>query len=668
MIVNKRSFSFLLVAGLLAVTSSKAQYFNYSALGSSWETGDSEGLAKKYVKKDDLKDETHVIYESNIRLVYEWDEEEERPKVEEEGEITVLSLLDYSSFYDGLFQDDNTTVDYVYGVKESGSSYSLSLYKRSYESESIFHQDGEYVGFGLPSYYSTFGEVMKYKYQKTYSDLKYLTKTYFQRDEFVREGKVEIWIPDWMDVEVLSQNFVGYGLKRTVKENVKWDEDFEEDDRGEEKYTVITIEYEDLDPQVVESGSQGYTYYMPHVIHIHKGYEYDDEEVQLFASVADLYGWYKSLVDNLTIEPTDEIKNIVDELMEGATNDEEKLRRVFYWIQDNVRYIAFEDGIAGFQPEDAEKVCSYRYGDCKGMANLAKVMLTYAGFDARLTWIGTRHIAYTYDIPTLAVDNHMICCVLLNGKKIFIDPTEEYVALNDYAHRIQGRQVLIENGDTFMLDRVPEFTAERNRKSKVKQLSIQNGTLTGKASEEYNGESKLSILRGYSMVRNQSKEDAIISFLNDDNKNLDISNIKLPDFENRDIPVKFSYDFTLANNLQKVNDKYLLQLDFDQEFYYFDFEKDRKTAYEFSAKYSLDNIYELQVPAGFKVDHIPANVEIEKEGYTFKLIYQLKGNTLSLTKKIEISDTVVDLNDMKEWNEDIATLRASYDDYVILSK
>jgi len=662
-----RHISLPLLLALL-VSGAHGQYYNYYSTGSSWETGDSEGLAKKYIKKDDLKDQSHVVYESNIRLVYEWDEEEDRPKVEEEGEITVLSLLDYASFYDGLFQDDNTSVDYVYGVNESGSSYSLSLYKRSYESSSIFHQDGEYVGFGLPSYYSTFGEVMKYKYQVTYNDPKYLTKTYFQRDEFVREGKVEIWIPKWMDVEILSQNFVGYGLKRTVKENVKWDEDFEEEDRGDEKYTVITIEYEDLDPQVVESGSQGYTYYMPHVVHIHKSYEYDDEKEQLFASVADLYGWYKSLVDNLTAEPTDEIKAIVDGLMEGVTDDEEKLRKVFYWIQNNVRYIAFEDGIAGFQPEDAEKVCAYRYGDCKGMANLAKVMLTYAGFDARLTWIGTRHIAYSYDIPTLAVDNHMICCVMLNGKKYFIDPTEEYVALNDYAHRIQGRQVLIENGDSFILDRVPEFTAERNKKSKVKNLKIANGKITGKATEEYNGESKISILRGYSMVRNQSKEDAITSFLNDDNKNLDITNIKLPDFENRDIPVKFSYDFTLANNLQAVGDKYLLQIDYDQEFYYFDFDKDRETAYEFNSKFYLDNTYTLQVPGGFKVEHMPTNVSIEKEGYTFIMTYVKKGNTITLYKKIVISDTVVDLKDMKEWNEDIAALRASYDDYVILSK
>ena len=72
-------------------------------------------------------------------------------------------------------------------------------------------------------------------------------------------------------------------------------------------------------------------------------------------------------------------------------------------------------------------------------------MLTIAGFDARLTWIGTSDLPYAYSLPSLVVDNHMICTVILNGKKYFLDGMEEYIALSDYAQRIQGKQVLIED-------------------------------------------------------------------------------------------------------------------------------------------------------------------------------------------------------------------------------
>ena len=75
------------------------------------------------------------------------------------------------------------------------------------------------------------------------------------------------------------------------------------------------------------------------------------------------------------------------------------------------------------------------------MANLLKAMLIEAGFDARLTWIGTKRIAYDYSTPSLAVDNHMICSLVKDGEIIFLDGTEKFNSLGEYANRIQGKQV-----------------------------------------------------------------------------------------------------------------------------------------------------------------------------------------------------------------------------------
>ncbi|MEI9945443.1 MAG: hypothetical protein WDN26_14655 [Chitinophagaceae bacterium] len=45
------------------------------------------------------------------------------------------------------------------------------------------------------------------------------------------------------------------------------------------------------------------------------------------------------------------------------------------------------------------------------------------------------------------------------GKKYFLDATETNIGFDEYAERIQGRQVLIENGDSYMLERVPPCSA-----------------------------------------------------------------------------------------------------------------------------------------------------------------------------------------------------------------
>ena len=53
--------------------------------------------------------------------------------------------------------------------------------------------------------------------------------------------------------------------------------------------------------------------------------------------------------------------------------------------------------------------------------------------------------------------------MIAGGKRYFLDGTENFIALNDYAQRIQGKQVLIEDGKNYIIDKIPDFSAERNK-------------------------------------------------------------------------------------------------------------------------------------------------------------------------------------------------------------
>ncbi len=641
--------------------------FSQSNETNAWETANSASDAKYYQEVEEFRNEDHLIYESRVRVFYEWDKINKQPKAEIEGEITVLCLSDFIAYYDGLFQDDDIKVDYIYGVNSKDQSYSLQTFKKSYESSSIFHQDGEFVSFALSGDDSETGKVMKYKYQTTYSDLKYLTKLYLQKGHFIKNGLIEIWIPQWMNADIIGFNLDSQFVIQSIEKDVRWAEEYEKTDRGEHKYTVYKFDIKDLDERVSEYRSQGSTYYMPHLLFINKSYDYRGNKKDVFPDLNGLYAWYRSLVKDLNIEPSDEIKQIVDELNAKAKSDEEKLKNIFYWIQDNIRYIAFEDGIAGFKPEEANNVCKNRYGDCKGMANLAKVMLTYSGIDARLTWLGTRHIAYSYDYPTLSVDNHMICTVFLNGKTYYIDATEEYVALDDYATRIQGRQVLIENGDSFLLQVVPEFKAVHNKVIRTKSMRINGKSLVGNANEEHHGESRLNIIRNYNYIENHDKRDALMSFLNDDDKNLNILNLTSSDFSDREDIVKFSYDFSVNNNVIAFDDEIMIQPDFEQEFYNFKF-NDRKTNYEFGSKYYLENKVEIEIPKGYRIEHIPSSYKGGIEGFDFEITYEAIGDKVIYSKKIVFEKLVIDKTLFENWNKEMSALQKQYDDYLVLKE
>ena len=88
----------------------------------------------------------------------------------------------------------------------------------------------------------------------------------------------------------------------------------------------------------------------------------------LFESVKDLYAWYRSICDSTGNDATT-LKNKVNELTAGKKTDIEKIESIFYWVQDNIRYIAYEDGYSGYVPASAQDVLAKKYGDCKGMLN-----------------------------------------------------------------------------------------------------------------------------------------------------------------------------------------------------------------------------------------------------------------------------------------------------------
>jgi hypothetical protein len=50
-------------------------------------------------------------------------------------------------------------------------------------------------------------------------------------------------------------------------------------------------------------------------------------------------------------------------------------------VQDNIRYIAFEDGIMGFKPDAAQNVFNKNMGIAREKANLLKEMLKQARYE-----------------------------------------------------------------------------------------------------------------------------------------------------------------------------------------------------------------------------------------------------------------------------------------------
>jgi transglutaminase-like putative cysteine protease len=457
-------------------------------------------------------------------------EAESKVKASVFTETVLVPVKDFLKYDDGLFYNEQIALENIKVLNPDKKEVTIQKLCGDYSRENIFHSDAKLcvVKFQLAEK----GKPFNYTYRENYKDVKFLTSFYFLQRFPVIERIVQFNIPSWLELDIREFNFEGHAIQRSTEKD------------GD--ITRVIFRISNTQAYKTESHSPNHAISYPHIICVTKAYTETGKRNVLFENVKDLYNWYSTVCSTIGNNP-ESLKSKVTELTNGKKTDQEKVESIFYWVQDNIRYIAFENGIMGFKPDAAQNVLKNKYGDCKGKANLLKTMLTIAGFDARLTWIGTSDLPYDYSLPSLAVDNHMICTVILNGKRFFLDGTEEYIALNDYAQRIQGKQVLIEDGKNHILDKVPEFAAERNKVNIINKLTIADNQLKGNAVSEYNGESKISVQSAYAAIKNDKKAESLADFVRSHNKNIEVSNISNSDFGDRQKPLQLKFELKASN-------------------------------------------------------------------------------------------------------------------------
>ena len=563
----------------------------------------------------------------------------------------VISLKDFNKFEKGIFYDEMSNVSSLIARDARNRTVRLTPLRTNYQSNGIFHDDVKvcYINQAL----ETRGEKLSLAYEKQYQDVRYLTRVFFHANYPILERDIVFTVPNEIEVELVELNFDTYDIEKSVKDTPQ----------GKEyRYTV-----RNLSAFQHALGAPALAKRYPHLLVICKRYEKNGALHNFLSSTEDLYRWYASLTAQVHNDPAS-FKPLVQQLIQDKSTDEEKIEAIFYWVQDNIRYIAFEDGIMGFKPDAAQNVFENRYGDCKGMANLTKGMLRIAGYDARLTWLGTRDIPYDYNTPSLAVDNHMICTLLLNDKKYFLDPTEKFIALSDYAYRIQDRPVLIENGTNFLLEKIPTAGKERDRIVQETAVRLEEDVLLGHTKTIYHGEEKTRLLRGYHTTQTNDREKALIRYLVQDNRNITCTNVSTSDFTDRSSPLELSYDFAWKNNAFSVGNELYLSIDQEKEFGQLVFEEDRQCDFEFPNKVFLEHTTVLELPSTWQIQHLPKDIAAVHSTFSFEVAYRQEGKKIYYTKRISIDEGVIKQADFKTWNSTLKQVQDTYNDQIILVK
>jgi Domain of Unknown Function with PDB structure (DUF3857)/Domain of Unknown Function with PDB structure (DUF3858) len=184
-----------------------------------------------------------------------------------------------------------------------------------------------------------------------------------------------------------------------------------------------------------------------------------------------------------------EVKSKIHTLTENATNDIEKAKIVYKFMQDKTRYISVQVGIGGWKPIVAGDVDKLGYGDCKGLSNYTKALLDEVGVESYYTVIyGGRKIIDFDKNFSAAQGNHAILCLPNEGDYIWLECTSQTVPFGYTANFTDDRDALIitPDGGKIVHTKVYE-TKDNSQITKAKVKLGAHGGISGKVTIESRG-------------------------------------------------------------------------------------------------------------------------------------------------------------------------------------
>jgi hypothetical protein len=396
--------------------------------------------------------------------------------------------------------------------------------------------------------------------------------------------------------------------------------------------------------------------------------------------------WYWQLASpQLQSDPLIQAK--VRELTAAQADVWSKMRTLAAYAQRNVRYVAIEIGVGGYQPHAASKTFSNSYGDCKDKAVLLSAMLHQVGVESFLLLTHTDRGVVSADFPTMYSFNHEILAIALPisppeekslaiyrhpklGRLLIFDPTSLMTPLGMLPAYLQGNRGLLVTSDGGEIIEFPNQPADTNRLQRTAVLTLNaTGGISGQVKEVRTGfsanEKRAELLSLAEPDRRKAVERFLSSFL----QGFTLQEYSIENLENYDQELVLRYAFEAPVYAKQMGGLWLVRprilgaksnMNFESE--------DRKYALELDAASVQTDKFDIALPAGYTVDELPAAVDVHNDYVRYISKTEQKGNTLHYERTYEIDKVVVPIDQVKSMRQFYRTVALDERSSAVLRK
>ena len=395
----------------------------------------------------------------------------------------------------------------------------------------------------------------------------------------------------------------------------------------------------------------------------HMAVKYDSPEnvaqVEQAGSWHDLGLWYAGLVTESRV-PTPAIRREVEALTANRPKLLDKIRAIASYVQQNVRYVAIEIGIGGYQPHPAGQIFAKQYGDCKDKTTLLSSMLSVIGVKSYYAVAQINRGIVQRAFPSLESFNHMILAIQLPagttapslfatvndpklGKLLFFDATDEYAPFGYLPDTLQDNSVLLVAPDGGELVHLPLLPPAANRLMRDGTFTLQpDGTLTGSVKEvrlgEQAEESRAQFLDAVPADRSKILDRFLGVFLD----SFDLESATLGNLRELGQELAIDYSFVARGYARSAGNLILLRpAVLGRKEPYLSSGKKREYPVEFFSTALENDDFRFTLPPGYVVDELPPPVSVDCGAIAYNSTITAQGNVIEYKRTYVVRNVIV---------------------------
>jgi len=421
--------------------------------------------------------------------------------------------------------------------------------------------------------------------------------------------------------------------------------------------TLRSWTVESIEAYKTDEGGFNMRYYVPHMLMQIVSMNRNGQKINVGGTPEQLHNLFAGFLKLRQPETEmDQVNSLTNDLILNKSSDIEKIDTIFRWVQSNIKYIAFEDGINGYVPRSCSSVMKNRYGDCKDMSALLVEMLRHAGIEeSYMAWVGTRDVPYKMgEFPSPISCNHVICVVSRGENSYYyLDATSSETGYILPPHNLQQKDLLIHfNDEKFELFDVPAVSPDSNFiRTKIQFTVNDHDSIFGTGTDFYGGYEREDISYSLSNIQGEDLDLYVSEIALGGQNRFNLKTYEISNLHNKNSDLQLDYTFSVDNLCIKDGNSIIINPAlFKPRISKYSVEEFDLPRFKKNCR-TIEYIYEITLPAGYQVKSFPENMNFSGLDFNFDGTFHIENNIVKVSLIYSHNLLSIIPGRFDEWNE-----------------